>query len=355
MLFDLLGYDAVAVGAKDFAYGAGRLVEAAALSEAYGGPAVLSANVLDAQGRMVFDGYEVFDVGGFAVGVIGRTAPAEAAGYSFLDEAVVANAQAMVDAVAAESDYVVVLGSLGTVMGYDVEYLAENVKGIDLIVEGSSYDAPAGGKRVGDTLIVSVDAGLQSVGVVQVHVVDGEAEASYAARIEASDVKNPAASDLAKMFGVTYVPADEEVQSYIDYKKIELDKVLKAEKAAAEKAAAERAVKLAAEKAAAEKAAADAAAAKKAAEAAKPVVKPVEFDVYLAHTGDIRGQIEEGNGIGFAKLATGVKFGRAVGGKTLLLDAGNATSGSDLAEMFAGVPVCVLFDLLGFDAVAGGA
>ncbi|MDD3996076.1 MAG: hypothetical protein PHH86_00005, partial [Sphaerochaetaceae bacterium] len=78
------------------------------------------------------------------------------------------------------------------------------------------YDAPAGGKRVGDTLIVSVDAGLQSVGVVQVHVVDGEAEASYAARIEASDVKNPAASSLAKSYGITEVPADQEVLSYIN-------------------------------------------------------------------------------------------------------------------------------------------
>ncbi|MDD3997204.1 MAG: hypothetical protein PHH86_05780, partial [Sphaerochaetaceae bacterium] len=80
---------------------------------------------------------------------------------------------------------------------------------------------------------------------------------------------------------------------------------LAAEQAAAEKAAAKAAEEAAAKAAAAEKAAAEAAA-KAAAEAAKPV----EFDVYLAHTGDIQGQIEEGIGIGFAKLATGVKYGR---------------------------------------------
>ncbi|MDD4763902.1 MAG: hypothetical protein PHR58_08625, partial [Sphaerochaetaceae bacterium] len=58
------------------------------------------------------------------------------------------------------------------------------------------------------------------------------------------------------------------------------------------------------------------------------VVKPapVEFDVYIAHTGDVKGRIEEGEGIGYAKLATGVKAGRALAGKSLLLDAGNVSS-----------------------------
>src|SRR5690606_13992954 len=73
-----------------------------------------------------------------------------------------------------------------------------------------------------------------------------------------------------------------------------------------------------------------------------------------AHTGDVKGRIEEGEGIGYAKLATGVKAGRALAGKSLLLDAGNVSSGSDLAEAFDGEAAGVLLDLLGYDAVAPG-
>ncbi|MDD4842614.1 MAG: 5'-nucleotidase C-terminal domain-containing protein, partial [Sphaerochaetaceae bacterium] len=186
-----------------------------------------------------------------------------------------------------------------------------------------------------------------------------------------------AASDLAKMFGVGFVPADKEAQAYIDYAKAQLDKVLKAEKAAAEKAAAERAVKLAAEKAAAEKAAAAKAAAdaaaKKAAEAAKPVVvaevaKPAvdadvivksddgqkSFNFYIVHTNDVHGRIEEGDGVGYAKLATLVKMGRSVTNKNLLLDAGDVTHGTTLTNLFNGETVGVLLDMLGYDAVVPG-
>src|SRR5690554_6938011 len=56
-----------------------------------------------------------------------------------------------------------------------------------------------------------------------------------------------------------------------------------------------------------------------------PVVKSDdgyrEFDVYIAHTNDILGSFEDG--IGMARLATGVEFGRSLTNKTLLLDAGN--------------------------------
>ncbi|PKL27893.1 MAG: bifunctional metallophosphatase/5'-nucleotidase, partial [Spirochaetae bacterium HGW-Spirochaetae-2] len=37
-----------------------------------------------------------------------------------------------------------------------------------------------------------------------------------------------------------------------------------------------------------------------------------EFDLYIAHTNDVLGSIDDADGIGYAKLATGVKFGRSL-------------------------------------------
>ena len=85
-----------------------------------------------------------------------------------------------------------------------------------------------------------------------------------------------------------------------------------------------------------------------------PAVAPVEFDIYIAHTNDVLGQIEEGDGMGYAKLATLVKAGRSIADKTLLLDAGNVTSGTPLANMNRGETAGVLLDMLGYDAVALG-
>ena len=61
--------------------------------------------------------------------------------------------------------------------------------------------APAGGKKVGDTLIVSAGAGLTSVGVVDVHVKDNMVAAVTPVRINASDVKDPAALRIGQVGG----------------------------------------------------------------------------------------------------------------------------------------------------------
>ncbi|MFA7371336.1 MAG: hypothetical protein WCY78_05350 [Sphaerochaetaceae bacterium] len=85
---------------------------------------------------------------------------------------------------------------------------------------------------------------------------------------------------------------------------------------------------------------------------APPVVREKEiYDVYIAHTGDTFGQIE-GDGIGYARLATLLEWGRSLSDRNLLLDAGNSVSGTPLAEAFEGESVALLLDMLGYDAVA---
>ncbi|MDD3365983.1 MAG: 5'-nucleotidase C-terminal domain-containing protein, partial [Sphaerochaetaceae bacterium] len=348
VLLDLLGYDAVAPGPADFAYGSDYLIEAARFAEANAALKVLSANVLNARGEWVFQPYQLYYYNGFVVAVAGVTAPAPARGLSFLNQDIVDSAQYAVDLVREVADFVVVLGNIGNVEGITSEVIAQNVKGIDLIIDGKGAMAPAGGKRVGDTVIVNAGERLSSVGLVEVHVKDNKVTSVTPLRINAADVQKPSQSALAQWAGIDYVPEDAEVKSYIDYVKTTYAKVTKpVEVKVPEKVVVE--------------------VAKPAPVVVAPAMPDVDDDVivksydgeknfylYVVHTNDVHGRIEEGPGVGYAKLSTLVDMGRAITNKNLLLDAGDVTHGTLLTNLFEGETAGVLLDMLGYDAVAPG-
>ena len=348
-MLDLLGYDAVAPGPADFAYGADYLVQAARFAEANTDLKVLSANVLNARGEWVFQPYQLYYYNGFVVAVAGVTAPpADTEGLSFLHPAVIESAQYAVDQAREMADFVVLLGNIGNVNGITSEVIAQNIDGIDLIVDGAAAKAPAGGKRVGDTVIVNAGAKLSSVGVVEVHVKDNAATRVTPLRITSGDVNNPAQSALAQWAGISYVPEDAAVRGYID-----------AVKGAYAKATAP--------KPAAPKAEPVVEAAEVAVEAVVPAAPAVDEDVmvksndgqknfylYVVHTNDVHGRIEADPGVGYANLATLVNMGRSVTNKNLLLDAGDVSHGTLLTNLFEGETAAVLLDMLGYDAVVPG-
>ncbi|WP_422478878.1 5'-nucleotidase C-terminal domain-containing protein [Pleomorphochaeta sp. DL1XJH-081] len=346
-MLDLLGYDAVAPGPADFAYGADYLIEAARFAQANTDLKVLSANVLNSKGEWVFQPYQLYYYNGFVVAVAGVTAPpADTEDLSFLHPAVIESAQYAVDQARKMADYVVLLGNIGNVNGITSEVIAQNIKGIDLIVDGKGAMAPAGGKKVGDTLIVNAGEKLSSVGVVEVHVKNNKVTRESALRINATDVDNPAKSPMAQWAGISYVPADAEVAGYIDmvksaYAKVTAPKEEVVEAWVAPEVVIEEIKPVVAERKAPTK---------------DMVVKSNDryndFALYIAHTNDVLGQLD--SGIGYARLATGVKFGRSLTNKTLLLDAGNVASGSPIVEKFYGEPAGAMLDLLGYDAVAPG-
>jgi hypothetical protein len=226
VLLDALGYDAVAPGPADFVYGSARLLDAAGIAEERSDLKVLSANVLNERGEWVFQPYQLYYYNDFVVAVAGVTAPpADTEGLSFLSQDVIDSAQYAVDYIREQADYVILLGSIGNVDGITSEVIAQNVKGIDLIIDGKGAMAPAGGKKVGDTLIVNAGEYLSSVGLVQLQVKNGVVVATYADRITAAEVNDPSISPLAKAYGVTSVPADSETQAVIDYYTAELARI----------------------------------------------------------------------------------------------------------------------------------
>src|SRR5690554_2477342 len=343
-MLGLLGYDAVAPGPADFAYGTDYLVEAARFAEANTDLKVLSANVLNARGEWVFQPYQLYSYNGFVVAVAGVSAPVEGArGLSFLSQDIVDNAQYAVDQAREMADFVVLLGNIGNVNGITSEVIAQEIKGIDLIIDGKGAMAPAGGKRVGDTVIVNAGEKLSSVGVVEVHVRNNEATRVSAMRINATDVNQPSRSALAQWAGISYVPEDAEVRAYIDSMNAAYAKAT-APKPVVEAPKPEPVVEEVAVVPPVREVPADA--------IVKSDDRFTEFDLYIAHTNDVLGALD--SGIGYARLATGVNFGRSLTNKTLLLDAGNVASGSAAVEYFYGEPAGAMLDLLGYDAVAPG-
>ncbi|MDD4397886.1 MAG: metallophosphoesterase, partial [Sphaerochaetaceae bacterium] len=176
-LLDMLGYDAVAPGNHDFNYGFDVLLQDAKTAEKYSNTRVLCANILDEDGYLMFQPYQIYDFNGFKVAVIGlstpdtktKAHPKYTEGLTFMSDLVVNNAQYALDLAHQYADYVVVLGHIGEdadgSSGITSDWICENLNGIDLFVDGHSHtDEP--GKVVNGALIVQAGQYLKEVGVV---------------------------------------------------------------------------------------------------------------------------------------------------------------------------------------------
>lgn len=151
-VMDQVGYSAFTPGDHDFDYGADALSGLVTDSGAHG----LAINIYRGD-QPLFEPYRIFEKSGIKIGVIGvatpetqRSAdPRDIEGLTFLDgSTLLTTVQSAVNELRSENvNAVVVLSSLGTSanVGTSSIDLATGVSGIDLIVDGHSHDAYAGG------------------------------------------------------------------------------------------------------------------------------------------------------------------------------------------------------------------
>jgi len=237
VLIDMLGYDAIALGNHEFDYGLDRILQAAQIAKEYSNVKVLSANVLDSKGNLLFQPYQIYNFNGFKVAVIGLTTPDTTVttnpnnvkGLTFDSPLVVQNAQYAIDMAHQLADYVVVLGHFGmdknSPSGLTSELVCQNIDGIDLWIDGHSHDELPNGKYVNGTLIVQTGEYMENLGVVDVLVKNKKVVSENAFLIKASDVVDPASSPLASAYGIIAVPEDPQVKAYVDAKKADLDAI----------------------------------------------------------------------------------------------------------------------------------
>ncbi len=181
-IMSLTDYDALVVGNHEFNYGLERLLE---LSESATFP-FLGANVTyKNDGTNVFESYVLFEDNDTSVAVIGLATPeslykADPANVATIDiPAPTDTTKAIVNELEEDGvDFIIALTHLGidesTEEDSRADYLAQNVDGIDLIIDGHSHHFLEDGLNINDTLIVQAGEYFKHIGVLEVYDIETE-------------------------------------------------------------------------------------------------------------------------------------------------------------------------------------
>lgn len=195
-LMNEIGFDAMTTGNHDYNYGSGRLVELADIAEF----PVLAANVYKDDGTRLMEPYVTITVDGIQFGIFGlatpetlyKTHPNNVAGLTFADPA--EEARNMVAVLKDQVDVIIALTHVGLDESSEDTsmQIAEQVEGIDLIVDGHSHTVLEEGLWVGDTLIVQAGEYGKYAGIVELEFAGKElvhTQAALLSRADAEDIQ----------------------------------------------------------------------------------------------------------------------------------------------------------------------
>lgn len=197
-ILDLMKLDALTLGNHDFNYGQSRLKELAEMSNF----PFLAANLRSKDGKEIpyTKDYIIKEFDGVRVGIFGlatpetkyKTHPKNVEGLVFEDPVETANS--VVNQLRDKVDVVIALTHLGISEGskYTSKMVAEEVPGIDLIVDGHSHNVLEEGMMVNDTMIVMAGEYSKYLGYVDLTVDNGQLKdikASLIPREETKDIE----------------------------------------------------------------------------------------------------------------------------------------------------------------------
>lgn len=214
-----IGYDAMTPGNHDFNYGYERLLE---LNELADFP-ILTANITKEDGGSLLDAYVIIEIAGLRVGIFGlstpetsyKTHPNNVKGLTFEDP--VEAAKEIIEALDDETDIIIALAHLGMdEASVDTSIkVAEEVEGIDLIIDGHSHTVLEQGQKVGDTLIVSTGEYDKNLGVVDIYYQDGEIISAAARLIGMESASEITADEMIVSTTETIESEQEELLSQV--------------------------------------------------------------------------------------------------------------------------------------------
>ena len=204
-ILDILGIDAMTTGNHDYNYGYERLTE---LADQASFP-VLAANVYQADGTRLLEPYTIKTVGDVKVAIFGlatpetlfKTHPNNVKGLTFADP--VEEGKKMVEELRDKADVIIALTHLGLDESSKEtsRLVAEQVAGIDLIVDGHSHTVLEQGLKAGDTLIVQTGEYGNNLGVVELTLDDSKKVVDRQARL----IARPAADDVEADEAITEI------------------------------------------------------------------------------------------------------------------------------------------------------
>ncbi len=175
---DIAGYDFMTLGNHDFNYGQERLLQLSHMSDIK----MLSANILDKNGDYLFTPYVIKEINGVKVGIFGlttpetayKTSPTNVEGLTFADAVEVSHH--MVEELKDKTDVIIALAHIGLDESSVVtsKQIAENVEGIDVIIDGHSHTQLSTGLMVNNTLIAQTGEYDKNLGFVNLQVQNGK-------------------------------------------------------------------------------------------------------------------------------------------------------------------------------------
>jgi len=197
-IFNIMDLDVMTLGNHDFNYGQQRLKELKEISDF----PLLAANLKEEDGKdsPLADNYVIKEYDGVKVGIFGlatpetayKTHPKNVEGLVFSDP--VKSARDMVEKLEGKTDVIIGLFHLGLSEGsnYTSKMVAEQVDGIDVIVDGHSHHTLEEGMMVNNTLITMAGEYDKYLGVIDLVVEDDSVRSKKASLISkemAEDVK----------------------------------------------------------------------------------------------------------------------------------------------------------------------
>lgn len=193
-VMNAVGYDAMVAGNHDFNYGQDRLLELAKMANF----PILAANVIKSNGDTLLPPYTIKEISGVKVAIFGlatpettyKTHPNNVKGLAFEDPVKVA--KAMVEELKDKADIIIALSHLGMDdSSTDTSIrVAEEVEGIDIIVDGHSHTTLPEGMKVGNTLIVQAGEYDKNLGIVDLVYADGKITAMNASLLTNAEAEN---------------------------------------------------------------------------------------------------------------------------------------------------------------------
>jgi 5'-nucleotidase len=190
-VLEAAGYDYMTLGNHDFNYGKERLFELRDMSQV----GMLSANIVDENGEYIFTPYVIEEVGDVKVGIYGLstpdtvilTNPNNVVGLVFKDPIEVS--KEMVEELEDKTDVIIALAHLGLDESSTLtsKALAQEVEGIDLIIDGHSHSMLEGGQLENNTLIVQTKNYGQNLGYIDIEILEGEVTGITARLLAAAD------------------------------------------------------------------------------------------------------------------------------------------------------------------------
>lgn len=175
-VLEAVGYDAMTMGNHEFDFGLAALQN---LEAKMTNIPMVTANIYKQTGGRAFKPYTIKTVAGVKVGIFGLTTPEttykshpdNTKGLTFMDP--VKSAKSVVKELETQADLIICLSHLGTEGDATSIKVAEEVDGIDLIIDGHSHtELPFGVIEVNGTMIAQTGEYTKNVGLVELEIAD---------------------------------------------------------------------------------------------------------------------------------------------------------------------------------------